>query len=170
MPCSGVIHGPPVSLPPGELKIVISRPRRFASEAACLTASNHSGVPKLILLATSCPPPEATSARWNPAMPARRIHSRSFVIPSLVTFPFVQCHHVRGRAESGGLLNPSRSGSADCVSVSVTAINETTMANMMRPAERTMFMVVLDLLERSLRRLVVDDVEVAGLCAAMLVL
>src|SRR5262249_46832547 len=145
IPCSDVIHGPPVSLQPGELKIVISRPRRFASEAACLTASNHSGVPKLILLATSCPPPEATSASMNPAMPARFIHSRSLVMPSLVTFPCVQCHHVRGRAESGGFLNPTRSGSADCVNVTLTAIDERTTASRMSPAQRAVFIfVVLD--------------------------
>jgi len=86
--------------PAGELKIVISSPRRFRFGRGMPDASSHSGVPKLILLTTSCPPPDATSANWNPAMPARFIHSKSLVMPSLLTFPCVQCHHVRGRAES----------------------------------------------------------------------
>src|SRR3954471_22440542 len=45
-------------------------------------------------------------------MPTRFIHSRSLVIPSLVTFPPVQCHQVRGLAESGGFANPSDNSSA----------------------------------------------------------
>src|ERR1700722_5553636 len=44
-------------------------------------------------------------------MPERFIHSRSFVMPSSVTLPFVQCHHVRGLADSGGVMNPCASGS-----------------------------------------------------------
>src|SRR5215469_16613635 len=47
-------------------------------------------------------------------MPTRCIHSRSFVIPSRVTLPFVQCHHVLGLAESGGFLNPCSNVPADC--------------------------------------------------------
>src|ERR1044072_4036982 len=35
-------------------------------------------------------------------MPTRFIHSRSLVIPSLVTLLAVQCHQVLGRAASGG--------------------------------------------------------------------
>src|ERR1700722_18000319 len=38
-------------------------------------------------------------------MPTRFIHSRSLVIPSLVTLPLVQCHQARGFAAAGGFLN-----------------------------------------------------------------
>src|SRR6185437_7676919 len=44
-------------------------------------------------------------------MPTRFIHSRSFVMPVSVTLPLVQCHHVRGLAESGGVTNPCDSAS-----------------------------------------------------------
>src|SRR5271154_4217856 len=44
-------------------------------------------------------------------MPDRFIHSKSFVRPSSVTLPLVQCHQVRGLAESGGLRKPSSSAS-----------------------------------------------------------
>ena len=107
----GFTHGPPVSLQPGELKMAISRPSRSASAAAWRTASNHSGVPKGILVSTVWPPPAFTSASMNPPMPTRFIHSRSLVMPSLVTLLIVQCHHVRGLAASGGVLNPAASGS-----------------------------------------------------------
>src|SRR5262245_7278650 len=96
MACSGLTHGPPVSLHPGELKMVISNPSRSASAALWRTASSHSGVPKTIFLSTVWPPPEATSANWKPPMPARFIHSRSLVMPSLVTLLLVQCHQVLG--------------------------------------------------------------------------
>jgi hypothetical protein len=33
-------------------------------------------------------------------------------MPSLVMFPFIQCHQTRGRALSGGFSNPLLSGSA----------------------------------------------------------
>ncbi len=107
----GFTHGPPVSLQPGELKMAISRPSRSASAAAWRTASNHSGVPKGILVSTVWPPPAFTSANMKPPMPTRFIHSRSLVIPSLVTLLIVQCHQVRGFAASGGVLNPAASES-----------------------------------------------------------
>src|SRR2546423_11523353 len=37
-------------------------------------------------------------------MPTRCIHSRSFLMPSLVMLPFIQCHHTRGFASFGGLI------------------------------------------------------------------
>jgi hypothetical protein len=37
-------------------------------------------------------------------MPERDIHSRSFLIPSFVMFPFIQCHHTRGLALLGGVV------------------------------------------------------------------
>src|ERR1019366_7661394 len=111
MACSGFTHGPPVSLQPAELKMVISTPSRSASDAACFTASSHSGVPKASFFSTVCPLPEETSARCMPPMPTRFIHSRSLVMPSLVTLPPVQCHQVRGLAESGGFWKPCSSGS-----------------------------------------------------------
>ena len=46
-------------------------------------------------------------------MPTRFIHSRSAVMPSLVTLPFSQCHHTRGLAESGGSLKPRSSASRE---------------------------------------------------------
>src|SRR6266403_2124401 len=39
-------------------------------------------------------------------MPTRFIHSRSSLIPSLVMFPFIQCHQTRGFALSGGFRKP----------------------------------------------------------------
>src|ERR1019366_3350744 len=111
MACSGFTHGPPVSLQPAELKMVISSPSRSASDAAWRTASSHSGVPNTIFFSTVCPLPEETSARCIPPMPTRFIHSRSLVMPSLVTLPPVQCHQVRGLAESGGFWKPCSSGS-----------------------------------------------------------
>src|SRR6185437_12187983 len=39
-------------------------------------------------------------------MPTRFIHSKSLVMPASVTLPLVQCHHVRGFAESGGFTKP----------------------------------------------------------------
>ena len=48
-----------------------------------------------------------------PAMPTRFIHSRSAVMPSLVTLPFSQCHQTRGRAEAGGSRKPRSRASAD---------------------------------------------------------
>src|SRR5260221_8391067 len=50
--------------------------------------------------------PMLASNCWTPPMPTRFIHSRSRVIPSRVTLPFIQCHHTRGRAASGGSLKP----------------------------------------------------------------
>ena len=111
MACAGFTHGPPVRLQPGEAKRSISRPSRSASAAAWRTASSHSGVPKTIFRSTVCPPPAFTSASWNPAMPTRFIHSRSLVIPSLVTLLCVQCHQVRGRALAGGSRKPISSES-----------------------------------------------------------
>src|SRR4051812_19042885 len=45
-------------------------------------------------------------------MPSCFIASRSLVIPSRVTFPFIQCHHVCTRAESGGFVKPSSNAPA----------------------------------------------------------
>jgi hypothetical protein len=44
-------------------------------------------------------------------MPIRFIQSMSFLAPSQVTLPFIQCHHTRGRAASPGSRKPARSGS-----------------------------------------------------------
>src|SRR5215470_12064649 len=35
-------------------------------------------------------------------MPTLCIHSRSFLMPSMVILPFIQCHHTRGLALLGG--------------------------------------------------------------------
>src|SRR5215467_5409743 len=59
----------------------------------------------------------------------RFIHSRSFVIPSVVTLLAVQCHQVLGRAEAGGSLKPCANGSAgDCASTWANDINSAAMA------------------------------------------
>ena len=39
--------------------------------------------------------------------------SRSAVMPSFVTLPFIQCHHVCGFASCGGLRKDSRDNPAD---------------------------------------------------------
>src|SRR4029453_18079160 len=42
-------------------------------------------------------------------MPTRCIHSRSSLMPSFVMLPFIQCHHTRGLASSGGAWKPCSS-------------------------------------------------------------
>ena len=113
IPSSGLTQGPAVSLQPPEAAMAISRPRRSASAAECLKASFHSGVIQTSRFSVNCGTPRLPSNICIPAMPTRFIHSRSAVMPSLVTLPFSQCHQTRGRAESGGLLNPpARASSA----------------------------------------------------------
>src|SRR3954469_23760989 len=74
-------------------------------------------------------------------MPTRFIHSRSLVIPSFVTFPAVQCHHVRGFAESGGFTKPSDNSSPpadDNVIATTTAADSARMIriiDLLRSAE-----------------------------------
>src|SRR3954451_21969796 len=80
---------------------------------ACLKASFHSGVMCARRLSTTCGVCRAASKFWNPASPARCIHWRSRSIPSLVIFPFIQCHHTRGRAPLGGFWKPLLSGSGE---------------------------------------------------------
>src|SRR5436309_3318228 len=46
-------------------------------------------------------------------MPTRCIHSRSSLMPSWVTLPFIQCHQTRGFAELGGFRNPRSSASPE---------------------------------------------------------
>src|SRR3954464_16014006 len=60
---------------------------------------------------TTCGVASAASKFCRPPMPTRFIHSRSSWIPSLVTLPFIQCHHTRGRALLGGFSNPRLRGS-----------------------------------------------------------
>src|SRR6266550_1196382 len=59
-----------------------------------------------------------------PAIPVRFIHSRSAVIPSLVTLPFIQCHQARGLAESGGFLKPLRRGSSFALCARTCAVRK----------------------------------------------
>ena len=112
MPSSGLTHGPAVSLHPPEAAIDISRPRRSASAAAWRNASFQSGVIQTRRLSTKSGTPRLPSNICIPAMPTRFIHSRSAVMPSLVTLPFSQCHQTRGFAESGGSLKPRSSASS----------------------------------------------------------
>src|SRR3954468_18304529 len=64
-------------------------------------------------------------------MPTRRIHSKSSLIPSLVIFPFIQCHQTRGFAESGGLRKPAVKGSLAVCAATHTPkqISDTTSPN-----------------------------------------
>src|SRR5262245_10419077 len=56
-------------------------------------------------------------------MPTRFIHSRSLVIPSRVMLPLVQCHQVRGLAESGGFRNRwARASASLCACVGANEI------------------------------------------------
>ena len=63
---------------------------------------------------TICGVSSPASKLWNPAIPASFIHRRSFLIPSLVMFPFIQCHQTRGQASFGGSWNPLYRSFADC--------------------------------------------------------
>src|SRR5689334_12210087 len=59
-------------------------------------------------------------------MPTRFIHSRSRRMPSLVTLPFIQCHHTRGRAAAGGSAKSRRklsSAHAEQISEQAQATN-----------------------------------------------
>ena len=47
--------------------------------------------------------PQSTFTMVAPPRPICFIASRSAVMPSFVMLPFIQCHHVCGLAESGGL-------------------------------------------------------------------
>ena len=42
---------------------------------------------------------------WKPPIPALFIHSMSFLIPSLETFPSIQCHQTCGLELLGGVWN-----------------------------------------------------------------
>ena len=96
---SGVIQGPPLDDQPGQLCIPNSRPRRAASRIACCLSSSHSG-PRYSTGPFGMPVP--ASKLTTPPSPARFIASRSSVIPSRVTCPFIQNQSAQGRAESGG--------------------------------------------------------------------
>lgn len=61
----------------------------------------------------------------TPPMPTRCIASRSAVMPALVTLPFIQCHHVCGRAEAGGEANPAAKGSTASGAPSGAALEKT---------------------------------------------
>src|SRR6266567_9523968 len=106
IPSDAGTQGPPDSLQPGEPAIASSSPSRSASVVAYLNASFHSGVMYTKRLSTTCGVSKAASKFWKPATPTRCIHSRSSLMPSLVMLPFIQCHHTRGRAPSGGFSKP----------------------------------------------------------------
>ena len=128
---SGFTQGPAVSLQPPEAAIAISRPNRSASAPAWWSASFQSGVIHTSRLSTNCGVARLPSNICMPAMPTRCIHSRSAVMPSLVTLPFIQCHQIRGLAESGGCSKPSSKsppapvefwpGAARIMPISITA-------------------------------------------------
>ena len=93
----------------------ISNPSRFASAFACASMSNHASLANRTFPSGM---PVGTSKMYAPPTPARAIASRSAVMPSLVTFPFIQCHHTCDRADGGGRTKPLRSAS-DAISAVV---------------------------------------------------
>src|SRR5688572_17449206 len=112
--CGGFTHGPPVTLHPPLAAIDISRPRRCASAAACRNAALHGGVIHTSRFSTNCGVPSEPSNICIPPIPTRFIHSRSAVIPSRVTLPFIQCHQTRGLASSGGVRAARSRAEVDC--------------------------------------------------------
>ena len=106
MPFEGMFQGPPEDDQPEQLGMQISKPRRRASEAACLNMSNHSGE-----LKSSGPGGmlQPASNICTPPTPALASASKSQVMPSFVTLPFIMWYHVCGFAELGGLRKPSSS-------------------------------------------------------------
>jgi hypothetical protein len=76
--------------------------------AACSINSRHSGLKNFTGPARM---PQSTLKICAPPMPTRFMASRSAVMPSRVTFPFIQCHQVCGLAESGGSRKPVSSES-----------------------------------------------------------
>src|SRR3954463_15393441 len=104
MDISGVIQGPPLLLQPAQLCMHISNPSRDASLAAWFIMSSHSS---LMYLTGPGGIASVTLNASKPPRPTRFIASRSLVMPSRETFPFIQCHHVCDRADSGGLLKRS---------------------------------------------------------------
>ena len=115
MASAGITHGPPVELQPGADATAVSIPFASASSMAYRKAAFQPGEPYGMVSATMgfMPIPPASNW-WKPPIPARSIHSISFWIPSMVTFPSIQCHHTRGRASCGGSANPSYSGPCAC--------------------------------------------------------
>ena len=90
---SGVTKAAPVEDQPAPLKIPISSPRRAASSMVCAKRAHHSS------LAYSTGPfgvPSCVFHRVKPPRPMRFMSSRSRVIASRVTCPFIQCHQVCG--------------------------------------------------------------------------
>ena len=110
MPFEGMFQGPPEDDHPEQLGMQISSPSRRASAAACLNMSNHSGE-----LKSSGPGGmlQPASNICTPPMPAFASASKSQVMPSFVTLPFIMWYHVCGFAELGGLRKPSSSVMAD---------------------------------------------------------
>ena len=104
-----VFHGPPLLDQPAQFSTQSSSPSRFASATANLKSSRHSALMKFTGPRGM---PESTFTMVAPPRPICFIASRSAVMPSLVMLPFIQCHHVCGLAESGGLRKPEASGSA----------------------------------------------------------
>lgn len=74
------------------------------------------------LLATGGSIGRSASKFWTPPMPMRFIHAKSLAMPSLLTLPFIQCHHTLGRPLTGGSRNGSASATgAACVAVACAA-------------------------------------------------
>src|SRR6478735_9824651 len=98
---SGVIHGPPLDDQPGQLCMMNSKPSRSHSLIACFFNCSHSSL-KYFIAPLGIPVP--TSKLSTPPIPTCFIASRSSVIPSLVTFPFIQNHSTCGENKAGGSL------------------------------------------------------------------
>ena len=106
MPFAGGFQGPPELDQPEQLGMQISRPRRFASLWAWANMSNQASE-----LNFSGPGGMAHPASniWTPPMPALASASKSHVMPSFVTLPFIMWYQVCGFADAGGALKPSSS-------------------------------------------------------------
>src|SRR4051812_5291768 len=101
-------HGPPAALHPADVAIVSSKPSSSAFSVANRIALRHSGDWNTSRFETSCGAFMPPSNTWAPPMPTRCIHPKSSAMPFSSMLPFIQCHHTRGRASSGGEANPSQ--------------------------------------------------------------
>ena len=91
MPFAGGFHGPPELDHPEQLGMHISSPRRFASLWAWANMSNQSSELNLSGPGGTAQP---ASNIWTPPMPASASASKSQVMPSFVTLPFIMWYHV----------------------------------------------------------------------------
>src|SRR4051812_295986 len=103
MESSTVTPGLPLDDHPGQLCVPKVSPMRAHSSMAYVINSVHLGLSTWMVgsvISASLPPMRNCC---TPPRPARLKDSRSEVMPSLVTEPFIHCQKVIGLADSGGL-------------------------------------------------------------------